>query len=276
VDRGAEMLVMPTAWVTSGRDPRVLENVQADLLGRVRAYENRVPFVAANKCGAEMGMVAYCGKSQIVGADGEMIAIASEGRPETLAAAIDLGDAKPKRTAPSEVAPRATTADLPLRVAISCQPLPRDLDRRLEMLDDAFALAPGDPDRLSALDRVLPAISVSDETILDPGGLVGYRRAGYRLAVWSTAEASSWTERVARARALELRLYVVVFDRANDRAYAVDPDGTVVAGTFGGYRLASFTLDPRKTIETTVAPGTDVVEGLERVAAIVHHETVGK
>ena len=33
VDRGAEILVMPTAWVTSGRDPHALENLQADLMG---------------------------------------------------------------------------------------------------------------------------------------------------------------------------------------------------------------------------------------------------
>ena len=57
---------MPTAWVTSGRDPGALENVQADLLARVRAYENGVPFVAANKCGVELGIALYCGKSQIV------------------------------------------------------------------------------------------------------------------------------------------------------------------------------------------------------------------
>lgn len=272
VDRGAEMLVMPTAWVTTGRNPQALENVQADLLGRVRAYENNVPFVAANKCGSELGMVAYCGKSQIVGDDGEIVAVAGERRPETLVGAIGVGDASPKRSAASDVAPRATTVDLPLRVAISPDRLPRDVDRRLEILDDAFALAPGESDRLAALDRVLPTVSVSDEAILDPGGLVGYRRAGYRLAVWTTAADSTWIERIARARALELRIYVVVFDAHNDRAYAVDPDGAVIGGTFDGYRLASFALDPRKTIETAVAPGTDVIEGLELVAAIARHE----
>lgn len=276
VDRGAEMLVMPTAWVTSGRNPQALENVQADLLGRVRAYENNVPFVAANKCGSELDVVAYCGKSQIVGADGEIVAIGSERQSETLTGTIEIGERTPKRTVLSDVAPRATTVDLPLRLAISPHRLPRDIDHRLEMLDDAFALAPGESDRLAALDRVLPAISVNDDTMLDPGGLVAYRRAGYRLAVWTTAGDSPWTERIARARALELRIYVVVFDGLNDRAYAVDPDGTVVAGTFDGYRVASFALDPRKTIETAVAPGTDVIEGLERVAAIVHHETVGR
>ncbi|MHB8147141.1 MAG: carbon-nitrogen hydrolase family protein, partial [Vulcanimicrobiaceae bacterium] len=78
VDRGAELLVMPTAWVTSGRDPEHLENAQADLLVRVRAFENGVPFIAANKCGVELAMVAYCGKSQIVAANGELLAIAGE------------------------------------------------------------------------------------------------------------------------------------------------------------------------------------------------------
>ncbi len=274
VDRGAEMLVMPTAWVTTGRNPQALENVQADVLGRVRAYENNVPFVAANKCGSELGMVAYCGKSQIVGKDGEIVKIAGERQFEIVTAAVDVGDAAPKRSAVSEVAPRATTVELPMRVGISPDRLPRDVDRRLEMLDDAFALAPADSDRLAAIDHVLPTVSVNDETILDPGGLVGYRRAGYRLVVWTTAETSPWTERIARARALELRIYVVVFDRANDRAYAVDPDGIVVAGTFDRYRLASFALDPRKTTETQVAPGTDVADGLERIAAIARHQTV--
>ncbi len=36
----------------------------------VRARENGVPFVAANKAGVELGAVAYCGKSTIVAADG--------------------------------------------------------------------------------------------------------------------------------------------------------------------------------------------------------------
>ncbi len=97
VDRGAELLVMPTAWVTSGRDPHNLENVQADLLARVRARENDVPFVAANKCGVELGCVAYCGKSQIVHADGTVAAIASQDREETISAGIELRTPRPQR-----------------------------------------------------------------------------------------------------------------------------------------------------------------------------------
>jgi len=267
VDRGAEALVMPTAWVTTGRDPNALENVQADLLARVRAFENRVPFVAANKCGSELGMVAYCGKSQIVDCRGEIVAIAGEHEPETLRAAIALGGDRPIR-ARREDPPARTAAERALRIGISLEPLPADVDERLELLEDAYAISPSDAARIERLDRAVPLAVVDDEVMLDPAGLVAYRRAGYALVCWKTDIPPPWPELLARARALELRLYAVVFDRSRKRAFAVDPDGTIVAGTFDGYRLASFAFDPRRTRETLVAPGTDIAEGLDRVARI--------
>lgn len=270
VDRGARALIMPTAWVTSGRDPSALENVQADLLARVRAYENGLPFVAANKCGAELGMVAYCGKSQVVDADGEIVAIAPERDPQALHATITAGTPRPHRSSAPDP-PRREQATRNFRLAISFEPLPRDTDDRLRMLDDDFALAPNDAGRLAALDAAVPMACVGDGLALDPGGLVGYRRAGYALFCWTTRLGAPWCERLARARALELRCYVVVFDAAARRAFAVDPDGTVVAGTFDGFHLASFSYDARKTSETSVAPGTDVRDGLERTTEIVEH-----
>src|SRR5579872_1658052 len=121
VDRGAELLVMPTAWVTSGRDPKNLENAQADLLARVRAKENGVPFIAANKCGVELGFVAYCGKSQIVGADGKIAALAPEDRAQTLLAAIELDQAKPFRAAAQPSEPSNAPATI-TRIAITARP----------------------------------------------------------------------------------------------------------------------------------------------------------
>jgi predicted amidohydrolase len=270
VDRGAVALVMPTAWVTSGRDPGALENVQADLLARVRAYENAVPFVAANKCGSELDMVAYCGKSQIVDGRGELLAIASEREPQSVHAAISTApQARPRRFALPTVAAREPLARGPLRLAISFDALPADIDERLALLDDAQALSPHDPQRLAALDREIGVVSAGDDLVLDPAGLVAYHRARYALVVWATELAAPWPERLARARALELRLYVVVFDRSQRRAFAVDPDGLVIAGTFARYRLASFPLDLRKTAEATVAPGSDVRVGLERIERIL-------
>lgn len=269
VDRGASALIMPTAWVTSGRNPNALENVQADLLARVRAYENRVPFVAANKCGSELGMVAYCGKSQIVNSNGDLVAIASEREAEILYGTVEVGADDAPRAGSLANPPRASSAIVKtLRLAISYDPLPKDIDVRLELLDDAYALSPHDRERLTALEKALPVASVTDEVVCDPAGLVGFRLAGYVLICWTSELGAPWVERLARARALELRLYVAVFDHSARRAFAVDPDGTIVAGTFDDFRLASFTLDPRKTAETFVAPETDLREGLERVATI--------
>jgi len=62
-------------------------------------------------------------------------------------------------------------------------------------------------------------------------------------------------------------MYVVVFDAKAGRAYAVDPDGQIVCGTYGDYKVASFTFDPARTSQTLVAPGTDVLAGLERAHA---------
>lgn len=276
VDRGAQALVMPTAWVTSGRDPEALENVQADLLGRVRAYENGVPFIAANKCGSELGMVAYCGKSQIVGRNGEMLALAHERHPETLTASIAFGKAQPRRAATPQPVPRATRTDTPLRLAISFEPLPNDIDRRLGLLDDAYALSPHDGRQRALLDEVLPLATADDDLVLDPGGLVKYRRAGYHLILWNARLGAPWIERIARARALELRVYMVVFDEQAKRAFAVDPDGSIVAGTFDGYRLASFLFDPSKPAQTAVAPGTDIGDGLEYVDEIAERETTAR
>lgn len=266
VERGAQLLVMPTAWVTSGRNPGDLENVQADLLARIRAYENGVPFVAANKCGAELRMVAYCGKSQIVDARGEILAIAGEHDAETIYANVEL--AKARLAPPSRhVPPHAPAAHDIIRLAISIDPLPLDISERLELLDDAYALSP-QAHESADLTETVPSAWVDDGTMLDPSGLVAYRRAGYAMIVWTTQLGVPWSERIARGRALELRIYVVVFDRSMHRAFAVDPDGAVVAGTFDDYQLASFVFDPRKTADTVVAPGTDVAEGLERIANI--------
>jgi predicted amidohydrolase len=269
VDRGASVLVMPTAWVTTGRDPQALENVQADLLGRVRAYENRVPFVAANKCGSELGMVAYCGKSQIVGEDGEIVALASEREPQTLHATVAMNGARPARDAPVHLSPRESAASRPLRIAISYDPLPADIDERLDLFDDAYAIAPSDSERLALLDGAIALASVTDATVVDPGGLVPYRRAGYRLICWTADLHGPWLERIARARAIELRLYLVVFDRAARRAFAVDPGGAIVAGTFDDYHLARFTLDPARTAETAIAPRTDIEDGLALITGIL-------
>jgi predicted amidohydrolase len=272
VDRGAELLAMPTAWVTSGRDPHHLENLQADLLGQVRAFENGVPFIAANKCGVERGMVAYCGKSQVVDAGGDVVAIASQDREEILTAQLSLGSPAPMRVRQPAPSPRGPSSERGVRIAIAANALPNDIGERLRILEADLALAPNGDDDFTTLDRSVAAVRIDAPDAFDPGLLVAYRLAGYRVAILDAVASHPWLERIARARAAELRMYVIVFDRAAPRAFAVDPDGAIVAGTFEDFRIASFALDPRRTEQTLVAPNTDVAEGVALVQALVHRE----
>jgi predicted amidohydrolase len=270
VDRGAEILVMPTAWVTSGRDPANLENIQADLLARVRARENDVPFVAANKCGVELGCVAYCGKSQILRADGSVAALASQDGEETIVAQMEIRTPRPHRTdarADAEI-DKGEAKAVPIRLAITPRP-PREGDAaRLKVLEADLLLSPQmwPPFGSHDLDNPFGFVEVSDDQLMDPGLLPKVRMGGFDFAIWRTSYDPEWQERFARARALELRMYVVVIDEARNRAYAVDPDGVIVCGTYDGYEIASFTYDPARTAQTLVAPGTDVRAGLERAA----------
>lgn len=266
-DRGARALVMPTAWVTSGRNPLDLENVQADLLARVRAWENALPFVAANKCGTELGVVAYCGKSQIVDANGCVLALAPQDRAAVLRARIALARA-PERSDPPVPEPVESPRG-PVRIAITPFANEAAEGARLETIDASALIGPAES-RIAGL----PVAALDDAAVHDPAGTAAYRLAGYRLAVWRTQSTGDWQLDLARARALELRVFLVVVEDER-RAYAIDPDGTVVCGTFGSYRIAAFTFDPVRTEQTTVAPMTDILEGLRDAAAASQRSAAG-
>lgn len=261
IDRGAELLVMPTAWVTSGRDPSFLENLQADLFVNVRARENRVPLVAANKVGVEYGSVAYCGKSAIVDANGAFVARASERAEETIHARIAIGSPPARKRGDVEV---SAGTDLPssLRIAITPQTTGAartQLDRHAELADARLILGPEDTTAFGEIGVV------RGEAMWDPALLVAARLGGTRLFVWHADAEGDWVTRLARVRAAELRAYLVVFDAGADRAFAVDPDGVVICGTFDDFRLAAFTFDRARTDAWTIAPFTNVADGLRLV-----------
>ena len=264
VDGGAEMLVMPTAWVTSGRDPHHLENAQADLLAAVRARENAVPFAAANKVGVERECVAYCGKSVIITSDGTVVARASQRSEETLIASVGFRRTHPPRITPSEPA-RAQAPAQELRLAITPHDVDADTIHAILGVDELVTSRTRPGDR--ALARAAAAC-VDDDAVGDPGGLVPYRLAGYQLLIWrSDWNDEAWMKTLARARALELRVFMIVI-RDGAFAFAVDPDGVIACGTFGGFRVASFTFSPARTMQTAVAPKTDILEGLDRASVM--------
>jgi predicted amidohydrolase len=296
-DRGAQILAMPTAWVTSGRDPAALENAQADFMAGVRARENRVPFVAANKVGVELESVAYCGKSLLIEADGRVVARGSEREEEVVFGELTLRDpaqARPSGSvlpAPRDGGERRSRA----RIAFTAGRGEDDVRRfaRLAAQADADLLlapcaAPGESHALPLLaldgaqgDAILELAGVrlgacGSETFGAPRGLIAARLAGIDLFVWHASEADdpAWLVPIARTRAAELRAYVVVF-APGGRAFAVDPDAVVVAGTFEGYRLAAFAYDRARTAATLVAPSTDALEGLRVAEAIRERASAG-
>ena len=79
---GAELIAVPTALM------RPFAFV-ADLVTRVRAYENGLYLAYANYCGGENGL-DYTGRSAIVGPDGEEVAKAAEA-PALLHARLERG-----------------------------------------------------------------------------------------------------------------------------------------------------------------------------------------
>lgn len=260
VAAGAEVLVVPTAWVTSGRDPDALENVQADLMIPVRARENGVPLVAANKVGVEARSVLYCGKSQIVAADGSLVALGSQHDEEIVRATIAIGPSVASLDgAPAAVA-RGSGPALPAALRIAISPQTDPALHALAATADADLVI--DPQSLPTSSEIAIA---DDEAVVDPRALVGPRLDGVRLFVWRASIHEAWTVRFARTRAAELRCYLVVLDTLGTRAFAVDPDGVVVCATRAEFALAAFAFDRSRTDAWRVAPATDVRAGLERV-----------
>jgi predicted amidohydrolase len=86
---GADILCLPTNWPEGARPV-------AELVPRVRALENRVYFIAANRIGEEGGF-KFIGMSQIADPFGNWLAIASEPKETLLVSEIDLTEARRKR-----------------------------------------------------------------------------------------------------------------------------------------------------------------------------------
>jgi hypothetical protein len=230
----------------------------------VRARENGVPLIAANKVGVEARSVAYCGKSAIIAADGAFVARASQDEETTLIAHVAIGPAIVHRAeAPPPITRGAGAAALPesARIAIAARS-DAALHESARIADADFTIDP----------HMQPPSSdiaiVDDEAILDPRALIAPRLDGVRLFIWHASIEPAWIVPFARTRAAELRAYIVVLDTPAKRAFTVDPDGVILCGTFGAFDLAAFAFDRRRTDTWTVAPHTNVRSGLLAVEAM--------
>ena len=91
---GAELLIDPTAWVSSGRDPAALSNPQVDYMLAARAIENGVWVVAADKVGVEAGTIVYAGRSGVVDPRGRWRVQAPSDEPGIIRYSVDLDEAR--------------------------------------------------------------------------------------------------------------------------------------------------------------------------------------
>jgi predicted amidohydrolase len=91
--RGARLILDPTAWVTTGRDPDRLSNPQPEFLMSIRALENGTWIAAANKVGVERDAVVYAGRSSIFAPDASVVVMAAANDPEVISADVDLSAA---------------------------------------------------------------------------------------------------------------------------------------------------------------------------------------
>ena len=269
VARGARIVANPTAWVTAMPPPEGT-NSQAEFLWRVRALENGVVAPAATKVGTEADTVIYAGRSQIVGADGRVNAIASATEPELLVADVEVppGVRRPEpapraeRRAASNAEPRRPPLrDGFLQVAVLTH------DDLLPSLDGhGVDMAVGPSGVLRRGDAELA--SFTDDDLLDPGVARAAAVGGAELVVWIAAEVSTpLVEEVARTRALENRVFVLLWrPSAAGGPCVIDPSGAVIARA-GGARFAVQAACLRAAAATkAMAPGTDAWNAIAALA----------
>ncbi|MGA2795880.1 MAG: carbon-nitrogen hydrolase family protein [Roseiarcus sp.] len=84
---GARLLLHPTNWPIGARPV-------AEIVTRARAFDNRVPLVSANRYGAE-SWGEFCGRSQIVSSDGEVLALAPPEGDSIISARVQLATLDP-------------------------------------------------------------------------------------------------------------------------------------------------------------------------------------
>jgi predicted amidohydrolase len=283
VASGASLILDPTAWVGSGPTHEAIHNPQADYALRARAVENGVWIAAADKCGSELGVVHYAGRSQVVAPSGEVVAIADSTSPQIVIGTVHLSKAKPfvaalsaadRRTLRSRPQVTFDTSRMPPRLWIGIYQSARN--RR----DDPLALqairAQGAQALIStgagivavkralARARGLRFAIICDTDMVAPEPARAAALRGADLLVWLRPPPRRLPIlEIARTRALENRVYVALCTRADDAVAAclVGPDGSVTGSALTG-RASGFVA----VVDTILARRKELVPGTQTFA----------
>lgn len=210
VNDGAQLIVEPTAWVNTTQVRRTYRNAQPDFLIRARAMELGVPLVCCGKAGREGTVLEYVGQSQVVAADGRVLAAAPLGGEHVIGADVPPGESHTIEI-DSTSRQRLLSREPPYRPE---QPGPTCTVR---LRREADAIATG----LEASGARVAQLAVRDLNGFAPARCLALD--GIQVLV---VRGRIVDDAIVRTRAAENRVFVIV---ATDTAHLVlDPDGNVV------------------------------------------------
>lgn len=277
--QGAWLVLDPTAWVSNGASYEEMHNPQVDYMLGVRARENGIWIAAADKCGSEHEAVHYVGRSMIVAPDGFIVASAGAQKPSIVVADAHRGRDRPFVAALSTAELRALRSlktrstrtrvrGRTFRLGVLQGPLRSDRPAALAALRaqgaEAIVDTAATPRMLLASLRALRGLRadlVSRKRMFAPEPARAAALAGADVILWIDPPRDSPLLDVAKARALENRVYVLVCSRSSaaDGACLIDPGGNVCAqalsGTPSGFVAV---VDAATARDKVVVPGSDV------------------
>ena len=281
-DRGAWLVVDPTAWVAFGASYESMRNPQVDYMMRVRAKENGIWIAAADKCGSEHRAVHYVGHSMIVAPDGSVAAEAGARAPEIVIADVRKGRTRrfvaalsaAERLALQRVFRPHSSGGRSPAPAFRLGILQGPVRARAQRAEAIAAL------RAQGVDAVIDTAAAANVIRAQLRKIRGLRVAVVtmrrmfapepaRAAALEGADVIAWTDPprdpmlrdFARTRALENKVFVIVCCRAGDSTSAcvIDPAGSVCGEALTGVPsgFVAF-IDARSARDKNVVPGTDV------------------
>jgi predicted amidohydrolase len=287
---GARLICDPTAWVGWGPSYDRIPNLQADCMLRVRAAENGIWIAAADKCGSEREAVVYAGRSQIVSPEGCLAALAPPDRAAVITADVTLAPARPcvvalsgeqrnvlsntrKRRAHSVHGSRYPPV-FRLGVYQGMRTRGRAAFAALHAQGADAILATGDsPAQIRRTVRRLRGLRwrvLQGGDMLAPEPARAAALAGVDLILWLRPPRTAWALDVARTRAAENRVYVILCmpPSATVATCIIAPDGTIASSTLLGAAGGCLSrIDTRWSREKTIAFATQafVPESLQGI-----------
>lgn len=241
VNKGATLIVQPTAWVNAFPFTPEFHNPQSEFMIRARALEFSVPFCCASKSGREDRNLEYVGESQIIDARGRVMARAPREGDAVVVAEIAPAPGRPSNPDPVQREQLRATPKTPTNSAAECV---IHVTSSADRIETAVSRAGGNPARLPA----------ADLASFIPARCRALAGARVLIAEGDSGADRETTEHFARTRAAENRVFVIwVTDRV-ERIIA-PTDRVLYRRTDAG---ASVTIDLREADNKCVTPETHI------------------